>query len=79
MRLHYYGAVSFMDNMLGQLLDALDDTGRADQTLVIFHADHGWALGENNMFRKFHNAELTTRVPLLIAVRGFRVVPLLCG
>ena len=68
MRLHYYGAVSFMDNLLGQLLDGLDASGAAGNTVVCFHSDHGWALGENNMFRKFGDTELTTRVPLVIAV-----------
>ena len=57
-----------MDALLGQVLDALDASGVAEDTVVAFHSDHGWALGENNMFRKFHNAELTTRVPLVVAV-----------
>ena len=42
MRLHYYGAVSFMDTMLGEVLTALDTSGVADNTIVAFHADHGW-------------------------------------
>ena len=57
-----------MVGFAGQLLDGLEETGAADSTIVCFHADHGWALGENNMFRKFHNTELSTRVPLIIAV-----------
>eukprot|EP00039_Didymoeca_costata_P003171 m.65723 g.65723 ORF g.65723 m.65723 type:complete len:539 (-) comp11755_c0_seq3:74-1690(-) len=68
MRQHYYAAVSFMDMIVGKLLTELESTGLTNDTLVCFHSDHGWLLGENNMFRKFHNAELTTRVPLIISV-----------
>jgi iduronate 2-sulfatase len=68
MRRHYYAAVTFMDARVGELLSALDQSGRAEDTIVLFHADHGWALGENGMWRKFQLTELGTRVPLIVSV-----------
>eukprot|EP00041_Stephanoeca_diplocostata_P021301 m.493376 g.493376 ORF g.493376 m.493376 type:complete len:574 (+) comp21793_c0_seq4:238-1959(+) len=68
MRLHYYAATSFMDSLVGKLLAAIDAHGVTASTIVVFHADHGWALGESGMYRKFHNSELSTRVPLVVAV-----------
>ena len=46
LRRGYYAAVSFMDSLVGQLLDRVDALGLAEDTLVSFHADHGWQLGE---------------------------------
>jgi len=57
-----------MDTHVGQILDALDATGLANDTVIIFHADHGWQLGEHAEWRKMTNFELATRVPLMISV-----------
>jgi len=51
---------------IGKVLDALDATGAKNDTLVLFWADHGWALGEQSMFCKMANFELQTRVPMLV-------------
>lgn len=67
MRLHYYAATSFMDSIVGTLLQQLNALGMEDDTCVVFHGDHGWHLGEGNMYKKFLNTELGTRVPLIIA------------
>ena len=36
-----------MDHEVGRILDTLDDLGLRDNTAVLFHADHGWKLGEH--------------------------------
>jgi len=36
-----------MDSQVGRVLDALEATGRADNTIVVLWSDHGWHLGEN--------------------------------
>ena len=46
LRRAYYTAVSLADRRLGELLDALDEAGVYDQTIVIAHSDHGYMLGE---------------------------------
>ena len=46
-RLAYYASVSWMDHQVGKLLDELTSLGLSDNTVVAFHADHGWNLGEH--------------------------------
>lgn len=65
-RLHYDAAVSWMDHQVGVVLDELDLLGRSSDTLVVFHADHGWSLGEHGEWQKFSNFEHGVRVPLII-------------
>ena len=62
----YYAAASFTDALFGELLDGLAALGRADETLVVFHSDHGWQLGEHGIWCKETNYELGVRVPLLV-------------
>ncbi|MBC2596151.1 sulfatase-like hydrolase/transferase [Ruficoccus amylovorans] len=52
----YYGMVSFMDHMIGQTLDCLDELGLTDKTLVVFTTDHGHYLGHHSLIAKgpFH-------------------------
>ena len=54
--------------MLGQALDLLDTFGPAvrDNTIVVFHSDHGYQLGELNEWSKKTTTELATRVPLMV-------------
>ena len=52
--------------MLGKALDLLDELGERNNTIVVFHSDHGYQLGELNEWSKKTNTELATRVPLLI-------------
>jgi arylsulfatase A-like enzyme len=66
----YYGCVSFMDEQVKVLLDALEDAGIADQTIVIFFGDHGFHLGEHGLWSKATMFEQVTRVPLIIKIPG---------
>jgi len=62
----YYACVSYVDAQIGRLLDALDQLGLADDTIVILWGDHGWQLGEHGLWCKHTNFELATRAPLIV-------------
>ena len=66
----YYACVTFVDTQLGLVLDALDDLGLAENTIVIFFADHGFHLGEHGHWSKYTLFEPSTRVPLIVRVPG---------
>ncbi len=68
----YLGMCSYVDWMLGQLLRALDETGLADDTVVIVAADHGDWAGDYGLVEKWPSAldDALTRVPLIIRAPG---------
>jgi len=66
----YLASVAFADAMLGRLLDALDQSGRAEQTIIVLWSDHGWHLGEKERWRKQTLWSESTRVPLIIVAPG---------
>lgn len=67
----YYACVSYLDEQVGRLLDALDRTGLAGNTVVVLTSDHGWLLGEHDSWQKMNLFEPTCRVPLIIRAPGF--------
>jgi arylsulfatase A-like enzyme len=66
----YLASTSFMDSQVGRVLDALDATGHADNTVVVLWSDHGWHLGEKGITGKNSLWERATRVPMVIAGPG---------
>jgi arylsulfatase A-like enzyme len=62
----YHACISFIDAQVGRLIDAIDDAGVADNTIVVLWGDHGWHLGDHGMWCKHTNYEQATRVPLVI-------------
>lgn len=62
----YYASVSYIDAQLGRLLDALDQSGFASNTVIVLWGDHGWHLGDHGLWNKHTNFEQATRAPLLI-------------
>lgn len=66
----YYAATSFVDAQIGRVLDALDETGLADRTIVALWSDHGWHLGDHGLWCKHTNFEQATRIPLILAKPG---------
>lgn len=64
----YYASVSYMDAQVGRVLDALQERGLADNTIVVFTSDHGYLLGHHHKFQKQHLFEEATRVPFIVSV-----------
>ena len=63
----YLATISYVDVHVGRLLDALDNSPHADNTIVVLWGDHGWHLGEKQRWRKHALWEVTTRTTLVIA------------
>ena len=66
LRRDYYACISWVDFNVGRILDEIDALGLGNDTVVAFHADHGWSLGEAGEWEKFTNWEHGTRVPLIV-------------
>lgn len=66
----YYGSISYVDEMVGKLMEVLKATGQADNTAIVFTSDHGEMLGERGMWFKKHFYEPSLRVPLIVAAPG---------
>lgn len=66
----YYACVSFIDAQVGRLLDALEENGLLENTIIVFWSDHGYFLGEKGLWFKRKNFERSVRVPLIIAGYG---------
>ena len=66
----YYAAVSYVDEHIGAILDELERLGEDEDTIVVFHADHGYHLGEHGYWEKKSNFDLAVRVPLIIKLPG---------
>ena len=63
----YLASVSFVDSQVGRVLDALEKSGKADNTIVVLWSDHGWHLGEKAISGKNTLWHESTRVPLIFA------------
>lgn len=66
----YYAAASFLDANVGRVLDAVQRLGLAENTTIVFWADHGWQLGEHGQWEKQTLFEPAARVPLMIGGAG---------
>ena len=66
----YYGMISHLDQQLGRILRVLEETGQAGNTLVIYLADHGLAVGQHGLMGKQNLYDHSIRVPLILAGPG---------
>ena len=64
----YFGMCAEVDHYIGKILDALNDTNHADNTMIIFTSDHGEMLGENKLWGKSGWWDSSFRIPLIINV-----------
>lgn len=62
----YLACVSYVDAQIGMMIDALEEAGVRDNTIIIVWSDHGWHLGDMGIWGKATNYELGTRVPMII-------------
>jgi choline-sulfatase len=62
----YYANISYVDDLLGQLIGALEATGKLSDTVIVFTSDHGDFLGERGLWYKMSFLEPSSHVPLLI-------------
>lgn len=66
----YLASVSYADDCVGVMLDALARSKYADNTVIVIWGDHGWFLGEKLKYRKTHLWEESARCPLIIKAPG---------
>jgi len=69
-RQEYYAAVTYMDHHIGRMLDALEASGKADNTYIIFTADHGLSVGHHGLVGKQSMYEHSMRPPLIVVGPG---------
>ncbi|QDT29764.1 sulfatase [Gimesia panareensis] len=74
----YLASIAFADVQVGRVLDALDASPYAKNTIVVLWGDHGWHLGEKHHWRKFSLWEEATRAPLMMVVPGVTQVGTRC-
>ena len=68
----YYAAISYLDAQVGVLLNTLESLGTLDSTIIVLWGDHGWHLGDHDLWHKHTNFEEATRAPLIIAGPGIK-------
>lgn len=66
----YYACLTFVDDNIGLVLQALEETGLDKNTIVIFLGDHGFHLGDHGFWSKYSMLEATHRAPLIVRVPG---------
>ncbi|MBI4626820.1 MAG: sulfatase [Verrucomicrobia bacterium] len=72
----FYASISYVDEQIGRLLDALEAGPNRDNTIIVFAADNGWHTGEKNHWSKFYLSELACQVVFAISVPGMK--PQIC-
>ena len=75
----YQASADFADQMVGRLLDKLDETGKAGNTIIILWADHGYHLGDKESCVKFTLWEKANRVPFIIVAPGVTTPGAVCA
>ena len=70
MRHGYYACVSYVDQLVGEVLNELERLGLAENTIVVLWGDHGWHLGEHEFWGKHNTLHNALQVPLIVRVPG---------
>jgi arylsulfatase A-like enzyme len=66
----YYGMITHLDHWIGRVVDTLSETRRADNTIVVYTADHGLAVGQHGLMGKQNLYEHSARVPCVMRGPG---------
>ncbi|XP_012149600.2 iduronate 2-sulfatase isoform X1 [Megachile rotundata] len=66
----YYASVTYIDNLIGQLMNQLKFSSIEHNTTIILMSDHGWSLGEHAIWAKYSNYDVALRVPLIMSIPG---------
>jgi arylsulfatase A-like enzyme len=66
----YLASVASVDEQIGKILDAVDQSSLKDNTIIILTSDHGWGMGEKNYLYKNSLWQESTRVPLIVRAPG---------
>ena len=66
----YYASISYMDAQVGKVLHKLEETGLAENTIVVLWGDHGFHLGDHGSWTKHSNYEEATKIPLIFKMPG---------
>lgn len=69
-RREYYALITHMDAQIGRILDALEASGKAESTWIIFTADHGLAVGQHGLMGKQNLYDHSVRVPMIVVGPG---------
>jgi len=65
-RRYYLASLAFVDEAIGRILDALEETGELDDTVILFTSDHGDMLGDHHLWRKTYAYEGSARIPWVL-------------
>lgn len=68
----YLACVSYVDAQIGMMVEALEEAGVRDNTIIVVWGDHGWHLGDMGVWGKATNYEIATRVPLIVWTPGMK-------
>ncbi len=63
----YYATISFLDTQVGRVVNALEQLGLSEDTIIVFTSDHGFHMGEHGFFQKTTLFEHADRVPFIIS------------
>ena len=66
----YYGMITHLDAWIGRILQTLEETGQAENTIVVYTADHGLAVGQHGLMGKQNMYDHSTRVPCIMRGPG---------
>lgn len=66
----YYSLIAFLDEQIGRVLEALERSGEAENTIILFFADHGISIGQHGLMGKQNLYDHSVRIPLIIKGPG---------
>jgi len=69
-RSEYYAIITHADHHIGRILDALEESGKADNTIIVFSADHGLAVGQHGLMGKQNQYDHSVRMPYVFCGPG---------